>query len=57
VHAVAVAEVAYALDRLVAAFADDVCCAELARECDPVGMAAEEDDLLCAEPLRGDHTA
>jgi hypothetical protein len=31
--------------------------AELARERDPLGVAAEDDDLLCVEPLGGDHAA
>jgi hypothetical protein len=42
VHAVAIGEFAYALDCLFATLADDVGCAELARERDPVGMAAKE---------------
>ena len=45
----AAGELAHALDRLIAALADDVGCAELSRECDPVGMPAQHDDLLGAE--------
>ena len=57
VGAEAAGELAHALDRLVAALADDVGRAELPRERDPVGVAAEQDDLLGAEALRGDHAA
>ena len=57
VGAEAAGQLAHALDRLVAALADDVGRAELARERDAVGMAAEDDDLLGAEPPRGDHAA
>ena len=57
VGAEAVGQFAHALDRLLAALADDVRCAELLGERDPVGMTAEEDDPLGAEPLRGDHAA
>src|SRR2546428_12225422 len=57
VDAEAVGELAHALNRLVASLADDVCCAELSRECDPVGMAAQEDDLLGAAAPGGNHTA
>ena len=57
VRAEAVRELADALDSLVAALAYDVGRAELLRECDAVGMAAEEDDLLRSETLRGDHAA
>ena len=46
-----------ALDRLLAALADDVGGAELAGERDPVGVAAQDDDLLGAEALGGDHAA
>ena len=53
----AVREVAHALDRLLAALAHHVGCAELPCECNPVRMAAEDDDLLGAETLRGDHAA
>jgi len=44
----------HALNRFVASLAHDVCCAELFSECDPVGMPAEDDDLLGAEAPRGD---
>ena len=57
VGAEAAGQLAHALDRLVAALADDVGRAELPRERDPVRVAAEEDDPLRAEPLRGDHAA
>ena len=57
VGAEAAGQLAHALDRLLAALADDVGRAELSRQRDPVGMAAEEDDLLGAEPLGGDHAA
>lgn len=50
-------ELAHALDRLVAAFAYDVGCAELTRQGDPVGVAAEDDNLLSAEAPGGDHAA
>ena len=50
-------ELAYALDSLFAALADNVGRAELARQRDPVGVAAEHDDLLRAEAARGDHAA
>ena len=53
----AAGELAHALDRLVAALAHDVGGAELARQRDPVGVAAEDDDLLGAEALGGDHAA
>ena len=52
VCAVAAGEFEYALDGFLAAFADDVGGAELAR--DPVGVAAHDDDLLGAEALGGD---
>src|SRR5439155_141747 len=52
-----VCQLAYALDRLGPAFADDVRCAELTRERDSVGMAAHDDELLGAETRRGDHAA
>ena len=57
VDAEAAGELAHALDGLVAALADDVRRAELARERDPVGVTAEDDDLLGAEPRGGDHAA
>ncbi len=57
VDAEAARELTDALDRLLATLADDVCRAEVARECDPVGVTTEEDDLLRAEPLCGDHPA
>ena len=55
--AVTAGQLAHPLDRFVAALADDVGRAELSRERDPVSVPAEHDDLLGAEPLRGDHTA
>ncbi len=55
--AVASGQLPHALDGFLAALADDVGGAELARERDPVGVPAEDDDLLGAEALRGDHAA
>jgi hypothetical protein len=57
VRAEAIGELADALDRLVASLADDVCCAELSRQCNPVWMMAKEDDPLGAEASGGDHAA
>jgi hypothetical protein len=57
VRAEAVGELADALDRLVAALADDVGHTKLLRECDPVSVTAEDDDPLGAEPAGGDHAA
>ena len=57
VHAEAAGQLADALDGLLAALADDVGGAELARERDPVGVAAHDDDLLGAEALGGDDAA
>jgi hypothetical protein len=45
------------LDRLVATLADDVGGAERLSQRDAFGVAAEQDDLLGAEPLRCDHAA
>ena len=56
-RAEAVGQLAYALDCLVAALADDVRCAELLSERDPIWMAAEENDLLGPEASGGDHAA
>ena len=50
-------ELAHALDRLIAALADDVGGAELARQRGPVDVTPEEDDLLGAEAPGGDHPA
>src|SRR5439155_1677249 len=50
-------ELAHALNRLVASLAHDVRCAELPRQRDSVGMAAQDDDLLGAEAAGGNHTA
>lgn len=52
VNAIAAGELAHALNRLVAAFTNYIGCAELSSERDPVGMPAENDDLLGAEPPR-----
>ena len=49
-------ELAHALDCVLAALADDIGRAELARQGDPVLVAAEDDDLLGAQALGGDHT-
>ena len=57
VRAETAGQLADALDGLVAALADDVRGAELARQRDAVGVAAEQDDLLGPETLRGDHPA
>ena len=57
VDAVAPGQLAYALDRLVPALADDVGGAEVATKCDPVGVVAEQDDLVGAETLGGDDAA
>src|SRR5438876_3803896 len=57
VDAEAAGELAHALNRLVASLADDVRCAEPPRQCDSVGMAAQDDDLLGAEAAGGNHTA
>ena len=50
VGAEAVGELADALDRLVAALADDVRRAELLRQRDPVGMPARM--MICSAPSR-----
>ena len=57
VSAEAAGELAHTFDGLVAALADDVGGAERAPERDPVGMPAEQDDLLGAEALGGDDAA
>ena len=57
VDAEAVGELAHALDRLVAALADDVGRAELSRQRYPGRVAAKDDDLLGAEAPGGDHAA
>jgi hypothetical protein len=36
----ALGQLAYTFNRLVASLAHDVCCPELSGECDPVGMPA-----------------
>src|SRR4051812_44001981 len=46
-----------ALDRLLAALTDDLGRAEVAGEPDPVFVAAHDDDLVGAEPLRSDYAA
>jgi hypothetical protein len=46
-----------ALDRFVAALADDVGRAERLAQRDPIRVPAEQDDPLGAEPLRGDDAA
>ena len=48
---------AHARDCLVTSLANDIRRAELSGECDPVGVTAEDDDLLCAESPRGDDAA
>ena len=57
VDAEAVCELAHALDRGVTAFGDDVRGAELPAERGPLRVAAEQDDLLGAQPRGGDHAA
>src|SRR5438552_4105769 len=57
VDAVAAGQFFDALDGFVAAFAYDIGGSELARERNPVGVAAEEDDLFGSEPPGGDHAA
>ena len=44
-------------NRFCAAFAHDIGCAELLGQRDPVRMAAQEDDSLCAESPCGDDAA
>ena len=51
----AAGELAHTLNRFVAALAHDVGCAEFTRECDAIGMSAEDDDLPCTQTPRGDH--
>ena len=48
-------ELTDAFNRLRASLADDICRAEFPSERDPVGMAAEDNDLLSAESPRSDH--
>jgi hypothetical protein len=50
-------ELANTLHRFLAALADDVRRAELARQRDPVRTTAEHDDLRGAKPLGGDNAA
>jgi hypothetical protein len=57
VGAEAACELPDALDRFLAPLAHDVGRAERLRERDPVGMTAEDDDLLRAEASGGDHAA
>jgi len=57
VGAEAVRQLAHALDCFLTALADGIGRAELPREFDAVGVAAEDDDLLGAEALGGDHAA
>ena len=53
----AAGQLAHALDRLLAALAHHVGGAELPGELDAVRVAAHDDDLLGAEPLRRDDAA
>ena len=55
VSAKAACELTHALNCLLASLADDICCAEFSGKGDPIGMAAEDDDLLSAESPRSDH--
>ena len=57
VGAEAVGELADALDRLLAALADDIGRTEVLRQRDAVVVTAKDDDLLGAEALRGDDAA
>ena len=57
VDAKAIAHLLHALDHLLPTLADDVGGAEVLRQRNAIGVAAEDDDLLAAEPLRGDHAA
>ncbi len=52
-----VRERTYPLDGFLSALADDVGCTERTGESDAIGVTAEEDDLLGAEPARGDDSA
>src|SRR5581483_3369350 len=57
VDAEAAAQPAHMLNRLVAALTHHVGCAKFFGECDAVGMTAQDDDPLSAEPSRRDHAA
>jgi len=57
VDAKATGQLAHALDRLLAALAHDVRCAELIGERDPVRVAAQEDDPLGTEAPGGNDAA
>jgi hypothetical protein len=57
VRAESAGELADALDRRIPSLADDIGRAESACERDPVGVTAEHDDLLSAEPPGGDEAA
>src|SRR5260221_14446786 len=46
VNAKTLGEIAHALYRLLASFPDDVGCAKRFRQCDPVRMTAQQNDLL-----------
>jgi hypothetical protein len=57
VDAEAARQLAHTLGSPVPAFADDVRRAELLRQCNPLGISAEDDDLLGAEPSGSDDPA
>jgi threonine dehydrogenase-like Zn-dependent dehydrogenase len=57
VSAQAAGEGEHALDRRVATLADHLGGAEVARECDAIGVTPKNDDLLGTETLGGDDTA
>jgi hypothetical protein len=57
VHTDTAGQVTDALDRLLAALADDVGGAELSGELGALGVAAHDDDLLDPQSLGGDHAA
>src|SRR5205807_1771379 len=53
----AVGEIAHTRDRLVASLADNISCAKLSRQCDPIGMTPQNDDLLGTKSPGGNHAA
>ena len=50
-------EPAHVLHRVLAALRHDICRAELLGQCDPVGMVAQNDDLLGTQAPGSDDTA
>ena len=53
----AVGELAYVFDRFLPTLGDDIGCAELLRQRDPLGTPPKNDDLFRTEPARRDHAA